>query len=60
MTIDGCDNLIAKLDMATKSLSDAGDRGALHNYIAEIWQVGYDEASKCYAEAVTLESEPAN
>jgi len=60
MTITGCDKLIAKLEKAQESLENARDTGALHDYLVDVWDVGKDVANKCYAEAVTLEGEPAN
>lgn len=58
MTITGCDNLIARLERATQNLDI--DKGALHNYLVDTWQTGYDEAKFCYDTAVTLEGEKAN
>lgn len=59
MKITGCDKLISRLEKASSDLSSAS-KGALHNYLADTWQVGYDEVSRSYEEAVTLEGEKAN
>ena len=60
MTIEGCNNLIDKLEKATNDLEHFDNEGKLHNYLESVWRTGKDVATKCYEEAVTLEGEPAN
>lgn len=59
MEIKGCDKLISRLEKATDGLSGVS-KGALHNYLADTWQVGYDEVSNAYKDAKTLEGDDAN
>lgn len=59
MKIKGCDKLISRLEKASSDLSSVS-RGALHNYLADTWQVGYDEVSNAYKDAKTLEGDDAN
>lgn len=60
MTITGCDKLISRLEKATNDLEKFDNKGALHDYLQDVWRTGYDEASASYENAVTLEGEPAN
>lgn len=59
MEIKGCDKLISRLEKASSDLSSVS-KGALHNYLADTWQVGYDEVSNAYKDAKTLEGDEAN
>ena len=59
MKITGCDKLISRLEKASSDLSSVS-KGALHNYLADTWQVGYDEVSNAYKDAKTLEGDDAN
>lgn len=59
MTIEGCDKLIARLKRAEQGLQ-ADKPGALHNFVRDTWQVGYDKVKYCYDAATTHEGDPAN
>lgn len=60
MTITGCDKLISKLERVTDELENFDNKGALHNYLHDVWRVGLDTAKARYDSAVTLEGEKAN
>lgn len=60
MKIDGCKELIKRLEKVEKDLSQPDRRGKLHDYMRDTWQVGYDELKTSYDMATTKEGDKAN
>lgn len=59
ITVDST-GLIKKLKKASSDISNVERRGELHNYLYDMWQVGYDQVSADYESAVTLDGDKAN
>lgn len=55
-----CNGVLNTLNQASKDLKSSSRSGALHNYLRDMWQVGYDQAKADYDSALTKEGEKAN
>lgn len=59
ITVDS-ENLIKTLKKADSDIKNFQRRGSFHNYLHDMWQVGYDQVKADYNNALTLEGEKAN
>ena len=59
ITVDST-NLIKKLKKSDSDVKNFQRSGALHNYLQDMWQIGYDQAKADYESATTHEGEKAN
>lgn len=59
ITIDS-GNLIQKLEKAQRDVDKFKSNGALHDYLYDMWQTGYDQCKNDYDSAVTLDGDKAN
>jgi len=55
-----CDSVLGKLNKATRDMEHVSRGGALHDYMADMWQIGRDQAQADFDAAVTKEGEKAN
>ena len=55
-----CESIIKRLERAKTDVDKFKRSGALHDYLTDMWQVGYDQVKQDYDSAVTLEGDKAN